>query len=184
MYRVNFYREFEEKKQEVRRGFLRTAGLSAVAGLVFLLIILLGVNTFLVREKARIARSDIDKLTARLEIAPASGAAADAARQMIAIRRGRTDWAPKLAALSCFIGRDVMLEELSAQAADKRSPQRLELSGIVREGSQTEAVSAFIDSLRSAPAIIGDFSEITLERMEGGGTGSFVVVCEPRKADS
>jgi hypothetical protein len=79
-----------------------------------------------------------------------------------------------------------MLDELKGRRRERGEPARLELTGSIL-GSRTagtEAVSRLIEELRQEPRIVGDLPRVILERIEGGGSSQFQLVCESPQEDS
>jgi hypothetical protein len=180
LYRINLYPEFREKKQRAKRRLAFTAGLSVLVGLEVVLIVWLAVSAYLLDERADRMRDQIGRLSTSIEALDKPTPELDTADQILTIRRARIDWSPKLSALSCLMNRSLMLDELKGQRPEKGNPARLELTGSIL-GSRTagtEAVSRLIEEIRQDPRIVGDLPRVTLERIEGGGSNQFQLVCE------
>lgn len=186
MYRINLYPEFQEKRHRAKRRLALTAGLSVLVGLEVVLIVWLVLSAYLLDERVSRMRAQNAELAGRVEALDQPRPELAAANQILAFRRNRIDWSPKLSALSCLMDRSLMLDELHGQKQERGRPARLELTGTVL-GARTagaEAVSRLMDEIRLEPRIVGDLPRVTLERIEGGGSGQFQLVCESSQEGS
>jgi len=179
VYRINLYREYAEKQARARRRRLGTAGLTLLVAVEIALIVSLVLGGFLLREQNRNLQSDVNRLTAQLARASEKPPGYGTAEQLLTLRRQRCEWSPKLAALSCNMDPSLTLIELNGQTPRKGGRVKLELTGLGRTGHpELDALTRFTSALRNDAAMAEDFSEVTLETVEGGASGRFRVVCQ------
>ena len=75
--------------------------------------------------------------------------------------------------------------EITAQTAGRKTPKTLILGGVIRDpAAGMDAVTSFIDSLRTDPVVSRGFSSIRLGNLEGSGSSRFRVICETVEDDS
>jgi hypothetical protein len=142
-------------------------------------LVILIISSFLIKEQVQSLTGDVTRLSELTDAETDSFPEVDIARGILKLRNNRTEWAPKLAALSTQIDRRLRLHELEGKVRIKKQPARLEITGMMREGGSMQTVFGFIESLRADPQINDDFPEIRLGNLEGGGAGRFLLTCTP-----
>jgi hypothetical protein len=179
MYRINLYPEAGERRREAGRRVGRTFLVGMLIGLEVVLLLLVGLSGFLLREQAFSLRAEVQRLGERAARVSHPSPELETSRELLAQRAARIDWSPKLAALKQAIVPSLLLTEVTAQVGEKGRPTRFELSGTVRAGEgEMEPVSGFLESLRSDRSLADDFPVIKLGNLEGGGASRFEIVCE------
>ncbi|MBD3162613.1 MAG: hypothetical protein GF346_09620 [Candidatus Eisenbacteria bacterium] len=187
MYRLNFYREYGEKRRRKRLRTVWIGVLACIVGLEFLFAISLLVSSVLLDEQAARLDQEIDQLNRSLaQRQPVdSSTEIQVARELALIRAQRIDWAPKLTAISERIDPDLRLERIIGQVGQRNGPPRFALTGVASaSGSDMELVNRFMKSLRKESRITIDLPDVRLETLKGDGTGQFEIVCEKRLGET
>ncbi len=180
MYRLNLYPEYVEKRRLARLRALRLAVVIALLCAELLLICFSALSGVLLREQARDLQASIERLTARVQAESKPRPELDLAEALLKVRLTRTDWSPKLAALSSDVPPSLLLTEISGGASDAKTAAFLKLEGGFRSGrAPLEAVTGFIEALRRDPRIAREFPDINLGSIQGEEASQFEVVCGP-----
>jgi hypothetical protein len=175
MFRINFYPEYAAKRRRARQRVLWTALLAVVLALEAALLAALTTSGILLQERARYLRSQTEQIAAALPDLPPDNI--DLALELLAKRRERIDWTPKLAALSAVIHDDVRLSEIIGQTPWRRQAARLEVNGVIRGArARMEDIARFADALKSESMITDDFPHVRVARL--GSEADFRIVCE------
>ncbi len=120
-YRVNLYRERQDRSVVLRRGLLRGAAFGVAIGVEVLLIGFLALSGFQIRERAAGVQGDIARL--RSAAAPAHESAdLQLARQIVQARLDRVDWSVMLGAVSNSLPRDLILNQVRGGRARGGEP--------------------------------------------------------------
>jgi uncharacterized small protein (DUF1192 family) len=185
MYRINLYPEFVQKRAQRRRRLLRTTLVAVVTALDAALVVTLVMTGVLLAERTSRLKDEVARLDAALQRASQPQPAADAARELLEIRRGRLDWTPKLAACGEAIDSMLLLTGMDARSAGRGGEARLEVTGLLcGTPPDVQAVPRYMEALRADPRIRENFSEVQLGTMEGGADGRFRISCQtPRKSE-
>jgi hypothetical protein len=185
MYRINLYPELEERRRLAKTGLLQTILLTVTSGLGIILIILITMSGFLLRERVVASRAEIRQMETRVSTESAPNDGAETAAEMMLIRTRRIDWSPKLAALAAGIPPSLKLQNLSANATERKRKASLEISGVILgSGADLGSVIAYVDDLKRDPRVTRDFSAVSLGSLGGSGQDLFHIVCEPARKDS
>jgi hypothetical protein len=140
------------------------------------------ITGLLLREQARGLQQAINRLSEQVDSASGQRPEIDVAVQMLQIRRGRTDWSPKLASISGQIDPSLRLTELTGQTEARGRKAGLELNGVVHGGgAEMQPVSGFLEALRYDASVAMDFPVVKLGNLEGGGSARFQVLCGKSK---
>jgi len=179
MFRINLYPEYVAKRRMVQRRVLWTALLALVLGLEAALLAALTTSGILLQERANALRRQTDELAAQLpELPPVD---TEFALEVLAERRERIDWMPKLAALSTVIQEGVRLSEIIGQTSWRRQGARLEVRGIIRGARpRMEDVARLAEALKGDVHIAEDFPAVRVSRI--GSETDFRIICEPAQA--
>jgi Tfp pilus assembly protein PilN len=185
MYRINLYRDYAARQQREKKRTVRTGVVAGIVGLGILFLCGSMLSVFLLQERIRMLRAEIDRLSSRALSAGLTQTELEAARGLVKVRQTRMDWSPKIAALSQDIDPRLQLVEVVGQVADKGRPARFSLVGVWRgTDTQMEPVSRFMDQLRKDQRISRDFPGIQLGTVQTDQSNRFQVICEPPKAGS
>jgi hypothetical protein len=158
--------------------------LAAVISLEGLLILILAVSGWILRERAQALHSENAQLETRLQAASPPGPGLQVAREMMLVRLQRIDWTPKLAAISEDIPPGLRLDQITGQFGIKGAP-RLELKGHVRAGAaDMPSVSRIMEAFGRDRRISESFPETKLQTLEAGEGGRFLIACEAAWKDS
>jgi len=145
-------------------------------GLVALLVAGLAVGSLLLSERLRLARELASRLEARSE--PGGRADLGPAEELAAARRGRIDWAPKLAAVAERIEADLALARIECHSASRNTPARLVLTGRARPaGAEVEIAGRVMARLGEDPRITEDFPGVQIEALPGDRASEITLVC-------
>lgn len=181
MYRINLYREYEAHRRARRQAPLRAAMLSGLLGVELLLVAALALSAVLLDERIGTLRGEVHLLEEQAgsrgsEISPAD---LSTARELLALRRARIDWYPKLAELGWELDPGLSLLEVTGLPADVSRPARMQITGLSpRRGGSMDAVFRLADRLRRSPAFSSDFATVRLATIEGADDTRFQILCE------
>jgi Tfp pilus assembly protein PilN len=179
VFRINFYTGRETRNRAARRRALRAGGLAALFGINLLLVATLILSTHLMGNRVVTLREDASRLDATSKPTVAATERLELARELHRVIMARTDWAPKLAALSETIDPSLLLVEIRGRARHKKSPASLELNGVTADHkANLDDVSRFIAALRSDDRFRDGFEGINLGTIRSEA-GEFQVICEP-----
>jgi Tfp pilus assembly protein PilN len=183
MYQINLYPEFQEKQRAKKRRTIFTAVLTVVAGLQVVLIGSQFLNASMLDEQITALDSELPRLEQFISVETQSSPEILVAKDLLDIRRARTDWAPSLASLSHAVDRPVFLVKLSGNSSSKNTPAGITISGEQkRSKDQLEQITGLMNRLRSNQAFHENFSSIALGKIKGGDSGAFVINCSPEEA--
>ncbi len=183
MHQINLYPEFLEKRRAQKRRTIFTAVLTVVAGLQVVLIGSQILNARMIDEQITALESEMPRLEQYLSLETRSSPEILIAKDLLDIRRARTDWAPSLASLSHAVDRPVFLVKLTGNSADKHNAAGIAISGEQKNNKdQLEQITGLMNRLRSNPAFHENFSSIALGKIKGGDSGAFVINCSPEEA--
>ena len=181
MFRINFYKSYEIRRNSERRNRkrLRLGGV-----LVLATTIVFGtqvVSSFLVRDQVNALRRGLPVLEQRVGAAESVGDRIQVARQLVKVRARRLDWAPKLVAVSEALDVGLVLEKIDATSTLKGQGSHMTISGRSRApGTTLGAISGYTDALRDESRIAVDFPVATLENIRSDG-GGFEIRCQRRE---
>ena len=178
-YRVNLYREHEERALRFRQGLVRGTVLGVVAGLEILLIAMLLVSGQQLRNQADRIRTGISSLDARMRPRP-DNQELHQLRALIRTRVDREDWASTLSAVASAVPPGLLLTGVQGGVGTQRGAiNGLELKGRL-EGSDRDlsVVFAFIEALEADSVIARRFPTVDLGTAQGRGN-SFQIICRP-----
>ena len=175
-YRVNLYRERGERAGKFRRGLFRGSIVGVVVGVEILLIVLLLVSGFQLRERIAGHRRMIaimQKQTAELADMPG----ATVGREILKARASRLDWATTLARVTEALPDRVVLSEFTGESR-LTGLERVELSvkGKVASGRDLAPVFEFLTALRADSVLTATFPSIDLGTAHGEGEQGFIIL--------
>ena len=151
--------------------------LALLAGFVVLTIGSLSLSAILVSERVSGLKQQMQVQSARLDSKTEQYQVLQSAKEMLVIRSERIDWAPKLAALSGVISRDLILVQFDGEAARGKTEASLELWG---EGIQADVqigvFTELAESLGGHPRYLWDFPDLRLGTVQGGRKQRFQIV--------
>jgi len=183
MYTINLYPEFLAKRRAQRRQTTLTAVLTIVAGLQLAVIGSQILNSRMLDEQIAALDTEMPRLQSHIETETQVSPAMMLARDLLDIRRSRTDWAPTLASLGRTIDRPIFLVEVAGLSADKHNAPRLTISGEQSNASeQLKRINALMDRLRNDVAFLGNFQSVALGKVEGDRSSAFEIQCRSEEA--
>ena len=176
-YRVNLYREREDRALRFRQGLVRGVALGTVVGLEFLLIAMLLFSGIQMKRQAAELSMSLARLETPVGPKPDSAALLEL-RTLVRARLARVDWASTLSAVSKAAPPGVVLTEVRGGIGGVRG----RLSGIILEGRlvgssrDLSAAFEFIEALKTNPVIAESFPIVDLGTAKGQGN-SFQIIC-------
>ncbi len=177
-YRINLYPEYADKRSAAKRRTGLTAALAAVAGIQAFVIGSLVLNAQFLDSKIDSVSAELPRLEEYIQTESVPREDLVTARELVELRRNRVDWAPKLAALSHAVTRNVKLVKLEGRRENADSPATLAINGEAKvDSKQLERVSAFLGRLREDDAFGPSFASITLGNVKADINGGFDVNC-------
>jgi hypothetical protein len=180
MYRINLYPEYQDKRRAARRRASATAGLLGLLGLEVLMVGALVLSDKLLSDQANALREELPQLTVSLQTVSRERPELDLALELLAVRTGRIDWSPMLAALADSGDKMLTFVELKGESVTKHRGASLVLSGeALGSEEHLEQVAAFMERLRRDERLSGVFGDIALGNIRGGGSGEFDLICQP-----
>lgn len=183
-YRVNLYREREERAIRFRQGLVRGVLMGTVVGLEVLLIGVLVVTGANMHRQAEELHRSVDALEAQAREKP-DEARLNELRTLLRARLERVDWATLLTRVADAVPPQLVLTEIRGGMGGARG----RMDGIELEGRQVgssgdlDPVLAFIETLKADSVLAGTYPVVDLGTAKGQGN-SFQIVCRraPRKA--
>ena len=183
-YRINLYPEYNDKREAAKRRTWLTAAITAVAGLQILVIASLALNAHFLDTKAAQVSGDLPRLEEYIQRESEPRADLQTAQELLAIRRARVDWAPKLAAISRADVSGVDLVKLEGHHEQAAAPASLTIAGEARvDDRQLKRVGVFMTMLRDDEAFGPDFVSITLGNVKSDAAGGFDISCRTKEDD-
>jgi Tfp pilus assembly protein PilN len=182
-YRVNLYRERDERAGTLRRHLLRGALFGVIAGIEILLIGFLVVSGFQLRERIRTETQTVEKLEAEAKPEPEAAGVA-AARSLVQARVDRVDWSRVLLAVSGALPRTVILNKIEAGSGGLQSSLNgMNLEGRISGGGTDLApVLGFMRALRESAAVTSRFPQVDLGTAPSPNEPSFQVIVRAPEA--
>lgn len=178
-YRVNLYREREEKALRFRQGLLRGAILGSAVGVEFVLIGILLVSGVEIHRRVVELRSSVTRLELQSRNKPDNEGLMDL-RKLVRSRVSRVDWTSTLDRVAASIPPGVVLTEIRGGIGGQRGRMDgMELEGrVIRESRDLSPVFVFMEALKADSVIVNRFPSIDLGTAEGQGN-SFKIICRP-----
>jgi Tfp pilus assembly protein PilN len=176
-YQVNLYREREERAVRFRQGLVRGALVGGAVGLEILLIILLVVSGFSMRNRGRDLDRIVDNLEQEAETKP-DRADLQELRTLVRARLDRVDWTAVLGAVADATPPEVVLTEVRGDIGGRRGRiDGLELEGrFVTPSRELAPVFAFVEALKADSTVSAVFPSVDLGTAKGQSS-TFLVIC-------
>lgn len=176
-YRVNLYREREERAVRFRQGLVRGALVGGVVGLEVLLIVLLVIAGFRMRSVGNELRQSVSDLETRAQLKPASEDLQEM-RTLMRTRLSRVDWTGILGAVAASAPREVVLTEIRGGMGGRRGRMDgMELEGrLVGSSRELAPVFAFVEALKADSTLASTFPSVDLGKARGQGS-TFLIIC-------
>lgn len=178
-YRVNLYREREEKALRFRQGLLRGAILGSAVGVEFVLIGILLVSGVEIHRRVVDLRESVSRLELQAGNKPDNEGLQDL-RKLVRSRLSRVDWTSTLDRVAAAIPDGVILTEVRGGIGGQRGRMDgMELEGrLLRQSRDLSPVFLFMETLKADSVITARFPSIDLGTAEGQGN-SFKIICRP-----
>jgi hypothetical protein len=177
MYELNLYPEQGEKKRIARAVSARASVLCALVGIELILICTIGISNRMLSEEAGFIRHDIDLLGSSAGTNATIDTRLAVAQEIISIRSNRVEWATKLAAISRDLAPGLVLVNVTGQVTSGESSV-LQIEGrIAGNVQEVEAVSRFVEGLRSERELTRDFPQVRLGTIAGDDVPRFQIRC-------
>ncbi len=178
-YRVNLYREREDRAIRFRQGLVRGALIGVVVGLEALMIGVLLVSGVQMQRQSRELERSIGVLQNQAGQKPDS-AELQELRTLMRARVGRVDWASMITAVSRCTPAEVILTDVRGGMGDRRGQiDGIELEGrLLGSSTDLSPVLRFIEALKADSVLAPVFPNVDLGKARGQGN-SFQVVCRP-----
>jgi hypothetical protein len=174
-YRVNLYRERGERAGRFRRGLYRGSVVGVVVGVEILLIGLLLVSGFQLRERS----AEAQRLIQAMKKQTAAGGelpGAQAGRAILRERVARVDWATTLAHVAAAVPDRLVLSEIEGEARPGGGRQEMSVKGKLAHGGDLGPVFEFLSALRADSVLVTTFPSIDLGTAHGEGEQTFIVL--------
>jgi ABC-type lipoprotein release transport system permease subunit len=178
-YRVNLYREREDRALRFRQGLVRGALIGIVVGVEALMIGVLLVSGIQMQRQTRELERSVTALQNQAAQKPDS-ADLQELRTLMRARVDRVDWASMLTAVSRCTPAELILTEVRGGTGDRRGQIRgIELEGrLLGSSTDLSPVLRFIETLKADSVLAPVFPYVDLGKARGQGN-SFQVVCRP-----
>lgn len=178
-YRVNLYREREERALRLKRGLIRGVALGVVVGLELVLVGLLVVSGFEMRSRAHELTRSASAVESRIDHVSDNPEYWEA-RRLVQARLDRVDFAALLHSINQAMSDEVILTEVrGGRGGNLGRVDGLELSGRVRGGEgDLSPVFAFMEALRADSVLTAVYPVIDLGKAKGQAN-NFRITCRP-----
>jgi len=180
-YRVNLYREREERAIRFRQGLVRGVLMGTVVGIEALLIGVLLVTGANMHRQGDELRRSVTALEAQARNKP-DEAGLNELRTLIRARLDRVDWATLLTRVADAVPPDLVLTEIRGGMGGQRG----RMDGIELEGHQVGSaadlapVLSFIETLKADSVLALTYPVVDLGTAKGQGN-TFQIVCRRAK---
>lgn len=181
-YRVNLYREREERAIRFRQGLVRGVLMGTVVGIEALLIGVLLVTGANMHRQGDELRRSVTALEAQARNKP-DEAGLNELRTLIRARLDRVDWATLLTRVADAVPPELVLTEIRGGMGGQRG----RMDGIELEGHQVGStadlapVLSFIETLKADSVLALTYPVVDLGTAKGQGN-TFQIVCRRAKA--
>jgi hypothetical protein len=186
-YRVNLYRERGERAGRFRRGLFRGSVVGVVVGVEILLIGLLLVSGFQLRERSEQAKRLMEAMKRQMETA-GELPGTPSGRALLAARVGRVDWATSLSRVAEAVPDRIVLSEIDGEARTGGGRVDMTVKGRVASGRDLGPVFEFLNALRADSTLAATFPSIDLGTARGEGEQGFIILfrraAAPEEEDS
>lgn len=182
-YRVNLYREREERALRFRQGLLRGTLMGGAVGLEVILVGLLLFAGFQMRSRADDLRQVVAELETRAREKPDPDGLRDL-RTLLRARLARVDWTGVLHAVAEATPKELLLTEIRGGVGGERGRMDgMELEGrLIVSSRELEPVFAFMEALKADSLIASRFPSVDLGTAQGHGT-TFKIICRPSASE-
>jgi Tfp pilus assembly protein PilN len=176
-YRVNLYREREEKALRFRKGLVRGAVLVGVVAAEAVLLGLLLASGLEMETKAREMRRQVSGLEARVKSEPGK-AGLQEMRTLLRARLARVDWATTLSAVAEAVPAEIVLTEVRGGIGGEHGRvEGIEIEGRLAPGvADLAPVFAFMEALKADPVVSQNFPRVDLGTAKDRGN-TFQIIC-------
>jgi Tfp pilus assembly protein PilN len=176
-YKVNLYREREERAVRFRQGLVRGALVGGAVGLEVLLVALLLVAGFSMRNRGR----QLDRIVDTLEQEALAKPDRDGLRELrslVRARLDRVDWTAVLGAVAAATPPEVILTEVRGDMGGRRGRiDGLELEGrFVGQTRELAPVFAFVEALKADSTLSAVFPSVDLGTAKDQNS-TFLIIC-------
>jgi Tfp pilus assembly protein PilN len=183
-YRVNLYREREEKALRFRKGLVRGAVLVGVVAAEAVLLGLLLASGLEIEGKAREMRREVAGLEERVRNQPTKAGLQDV-RILLRSRLARVDWATTLSAVAEAVPAEIVLTEVRGGIGGERGRvDGIEIEGRLTPGTSDLApVFTFMEALKADPVVSRNFPRVDLGTAKDRGN-TFQIICRREEGAS
>jgi Tfp pilus assembly protein PilN len=183
-YRVNLYREREERAIRFRQGLVRGVLMGTVVGVEVLLVGVLVVTGANMHRQGEQLRHSVSVLQTQAREKPDEAGLAEL-RTLIRARLDRVDWATLLTRVADAVPPQLVLTEIRGGMGGQRGRMDgIELEGHqVGSGADLAPVLSFIETLKADSLLAQSYPVVDLGTAKGQGN-TFQIVCRRAKPGS